>query len=817
MTSQPPERIDHYVLGERLGQGGMGQVFRARDERLSRDVAIKVLALSRFEDEDAVLRLEREARALSRLDHPDICRVHGVGEHDGRPYIVMQLVAGQTLEARIRAAADGAARVMPGLPLRGTEATAQLPDAMDLDRLCAFFERVARAVHHAHQQGLVHRDLKPSNLMVTDDGAPVVLDFGLARDEADAHRLTRSAESVGTPQFMAPEQVDPRRGGVDARTDVHALGVTMYEAMTLWPAYSGATLHALSAAILDGRATPLRRRNASISPELAVVVETAMHKVPSQRYRSAAALADDLRAVARRAPILARRPSLARRLVLWARRNPVVATFVALLAASLLLATWALLDANRARGGMTRSLQQFDRLAILHRLQQAESAAAALFPAWPERAAGLRDWLERHGEPLAAEVDRLSAAVEELQADSAGSATSRFAELDPRSSAMLLTLLRDTLPRLRAFAQEEAGTVADVRRRLAWAERGAKDTLQHPGWAAARTAARGIAPYGGLDLSPQIDLIPIGADPRSGLLEFLHVPSHAPGAPPPSRDGQGRIQVREETGIVLVLVPGGDTTFGAQATDPSAANHDPQAEPDEAPVQVRLAPFFLAKHEMTQAQWRRLERASPSLFGPLVEPFTKQRADGSEVTFARFDGRHPVEQVSWRDCTEAMRKQGLALPTEAQWEHACRAGAVTPWSTGAQHESLQGHANLPDEIARLFSDGEYGFYCAWEDGFPVTAPVGSFLPNAFGLHDMRGNVYEWCRDAQLDVVRHARLQPLDGLRLEQSATPEELVNRAYRGGNYRRSPKEARSSNRMRMHMDAAGDEVGMRAARRIL
>ena len=98
MTSQLPERIDHYVLGERLGQGGMGQVFRARDERLSREVAIKVLALSRFEDGDAVLRLEREARALSRLDHPDICRVHGVGEHEGRPYIVMQLVAGQTLD-----------------------------------------------------------------------------------------------------------------------------------------------------------------------------------------------------------------------------------------------------------------------------------------------------------------------------------------------------------------------------------------------------------------------------------------------------------------------------------------------------------------------------------------------------------------------------------------------------------------------------------------------------------------------------------------------------------------------------------------------
>lgn len=194
-------------------------VYLADDVRLGRRVALKVLSPALGVSERLIQRFKREAEAAARIDHPGVCAVHDAGVDRGHSYIAMNYVEGETLAEKIaRSAHDGAA------------ARRARSDLMPMVHLV---EQAARAVHAAHEEGVIHRDLKPANIMITPDGRPVVLDFGLARDEQSALALTVSGDLFGTPPYMAPEQIQPQLGRPDRRTDVYALGATLYECLTL--------------------------------------------------------------------------------------------------------------------------------------------------------------------------------------------------------------------------------------------------------------------------------------------------------------------------------------------------------------------------------------------------------------------------------------------------------------------------------------------------------------------------------------------------------------------------------------------------------
>ena len=262
-----PARIgDHELLGE-IGRGGMGVVYRARAPGLEREVALKVL-LGQGLSPNQQARFAREGELTAQLVHPGILRVHAAGVDGGRPYLVYELIEdATTLEQALR----------------------ELPRARLLDLL----EQAARALGHAHAQGVTHRDVKPENVLITSSGQAKVADFGLASGQG-LDRLTRTGASMGTPHYMAPEQVTAERDQQGPPTDVWALGVILYRALTGGLPFTGEGIVALGAQITDGLRAGPRERDASISPALDAVCRRALAREPDARHPDGAAFAADL-------------------------------------------------------------------------------------------------------------------------------------------------------------------------------------------------------------------------------------------------------------------------------------------------------------------------------------------------------------------------------------------------------------------------------------------------------------------------------------------------------------------------------------------
>lgn len=330
--------LPDYELVREVGKGSMGIVYEARSRSDGRRVAIKVLPPSLTLTERALARFLREGELMQKVEHEGIAKVFALGQRGRLSWFVMEFVDGTDLGARL---------AVGPLPIR---------------QVAQIGSEVARALHFAHERGIVHRDVKPQNLILRPDGRTVITDFGLAR-ETGTGSMTESGAIVGTPMFMAPEQVLGDRSTVGARSDVYGLGATLYTLVTGRPPYEGPSAQSVLKQVLDAHPRRPRALRADLPRDLEAIVRKAMERDPAQRYGTAAELADDLDAFLAGHRTVARLPGPGRYAMRWAAARPLPVTMAGVIFV-LGLGT-LLLIRERERSGLEKSLAEAERTLAL--------------------------------------------------------------------------------------------------------------------------------------------------------------------------------------------------------------------------------------------------------------------------------------------------------------------------------------------------------------------------------------------------------------------------------------------------------------------
>ena len=586
-------RIGRFEVRKRIGAGAFGTVYRAFDPTLGREVALKVPRAAAMERPEVRARFLREPKAAAQLRHPHIVPVYDAGVDGERYYIASAFIEGRTLDDVIAEKRLGYRQT--------AEVVVALADALD----------------YAHSHGVVHRDVKPANVMLDHQGQPMLVDFGLARLESSDEKLTHDGSLMGTPAYMAPEQVDASFGTVGPASDQYALGVVLYQLLTGTTPFSGPPTAQIYSIVNQDPPGP-RFVNPEAPPDLETICLKAMSKQPGGRYADCGTLAEDLRRWLDSKPIRARRVGPAERLRMWSRRNP--AAFVSATAALLLLI-----------------------MAVL-------------------MTAGL--------------------------------------------------LLRGSNPNADAVGVESVAPVND----------GHLTSISESPAAGKLGANQTTLPVDGVGL----------ADSSGG--KPLPSPDPAGPASPPHRKAPPKLNetLTNSIGMEFKLIPAGEFLMGS----PEYETQRFRGETPQHRVQI-AKPFYLGLHEVTQEQYQVVMDEIPKVSGrPSIQEVREMHyKDVMGSTPLPMEGPTlPVWGVPWKDalefCNRLSEREGreYRLPTEAEWEYACRAGTTTVWYFGEQELEL-------NECAWLNSNSQ---------GAPH--PVGQKRPNPWGLYDMYGNVEEWCSD-----------------------------------------------------------------------
>jgi eukaryotic-like serine/threonine-protein kinase len=702
-------RLGHYKILSQLGAGGMGEVYLAEDTKLNRKVAIKLLPAGSTESDTANRRLLREAQSAAKLDHPNICGILEVSQEDGRNFICMQFVEGETLEARMKR------------------------NPLELSESLAIAIQIADALAEAHGRGTVHRDIKPANIMVTARGTVKVMDFGLAKQITQAEVVQSEAETeallstpgaiIGTLPYMSPEQV---RGEVlDGRSDIFSFGVVLYEMISGQQPFASKGFAATASAILTLEPLPLARFSKDTPAELERIVSKALHKNPDERYQTAKDLLIDLRRLRDELEFQHR----------LERSVPPRSMDDQSIAASSSVPTRVDTTEQRAPATVVdseKATAEASGTGIIATLGRSASGRAGLIVLAVLIVAGVVGWL------IWRSVNTKWAQAQVPQIEQLAKAQKFFEAYDLAVAAQKYLPNDATITRLMPTIANTISVTTDPARAQVYLKRfDPDDSGKFPPRELVGTTpidnlrvARGqYILYIEKDGYAKTEQTVSGAIMRAANMIVL---------PPPIRVEQ-KLIAADKLPNRMTFVSGGDYRLVAwgRPTD----------------TRARLDDYFIDKYEVSNQEYKEFINAGGYLKKQFWKyPFIK---DGKTLSWdeamKEFKDRtglpgprswsnqnfpegkpdHPVTDLTWYEASAYAAFRGKQLPTIFQWEKAARNGNASalgnymPWGIFYQGDTLDYHANFKNEGAMPVSSSEFGI-------------------SPFGAYNMAGNASEWC-------------------------------------------------------------------------
>jgi len=676
--------LGNYTILDQIGQGGMGQVFKAQHRKMKRLVAIKLLPAAMTKDQAAINRFQREVEAAAKLRHPNIVAADDADEAAGRHFLVMEYVEGQDLSALVKK-------------------TGPLPIAKAINNVL----QVARGLEFAHGEGVVHRDIKPANLLLDKKGVVKILDMGLARLESAAGvedaELTGTGQIMGTVDYMAPEQALNTKHA-DQRADIYSLGITLWYLLTGRAAFGGDTVMEKLLAHREQPIPSLQAACPGATPDLEAVFTKMVAKKTDDRFQSMSEVVAELERF-HSGPISAAQPAARDTAQPAARDTAQPAARDTAQPAARDTAQPAARDTAQPAARNSGSIH--DDHDNEHRLGEFSGGAKA-----SSAASG-----QPSGKPAAA-MKRAPSTVLDATVTMAG----QQIETDPKTEQSLIVPSAGS-------AWWKKGRIPGARPRLLVACAAGAIALLLVGVVIYREAIKAPLPA----------IAPFDAKQAEEFQEAW------------ARRLGKEVEIENSLGMKLRLIPPGEFTMGSPQAEIDAlveSTMDPnlqgwfRSEGPRHPVKLTQA-FYLASCEVTQQQYQKLMGTNPSHFS-LSGP-------GKDIVKGLEAGELPVEMVSWFDAVDFCNKlsereqrlpyyardgeavtllggNGYRLPTEAEWEFACRAGTTTRWSFGDDEAGLAQHA--------------------WYHSNSGNRPhrIGELPASTYGLYDLYGNVWEWCWD-----------------------------------------------------------------------
>jgi len=673
LSAENPVMFGPYRMLREIARGAMGIVYLGHDTRLDREVAIKILKQGDRPSKAEIERFLREARTSAQLRHPHIVSVHDVGVLDGNHYFTMDYVEGRSLHELLSS------------------------NQIDQGHALRILEQVALAVHHAHTERVVHRDIKPSNILVDESGKGLIMDFGLARQMEraggeDGPLLTQAGRPIGTPHYMPPEQVLGELERINATSDVYSLGVILYEILTRKTPFIGMSNVKIYQSILTKEPAAPRKLRRGVARDLETICAKAMEKVQRARYQSAAEFAEDLERQRKGEFILARPPSIWRRIKRVARhqRLPLAVATVA----AVLLLVFQLIsardEAHRLRTMIdrgTRALTEKEPgIALVMFLRAREIAPAdPVIKRGLQQAIDLRQSIEQQN--LRGQLELAREAISRQEYNTATQLLRLLAQTHPRDETLRRLTLRAR--GLGSLTLRTPGRACEVMLRLV--EGGQWRTLgQTP--IEKRTIRAGLY---------QLRLQPRGWVNYDFPLLLKRL-----------EDGHGEdrlldFSLPERRG--MALVPAGSYTCGGGPVSPRGTAQNQR--------ETRFLPTYaIARREVTSGEYARFLGALPqtarqALYRP--DSWSSNRPSADEA-------RRPVVGINWQMARRYAMRAGLRLPSSHEWEKAGRGvdGRVYPWG------------NDPTRVARLGRRRE-----PWKRPSPDVSP--------YGCENLSSGVAEW--------------------------------------------------------------------------